>query len=336
MLMMDAKSENLPGLLVRANTATSGSAKSAPPPNGEALERRAQHFASCVRFCLDEPVVMRRLHQLTGALGDAPDLSTLLPQVLDGAMALVGADFGNIQLADPETGGLRIAAHSGFGSEFLEYFAVVDDDGAACGRAAKSGEQTVIVDVNTDPAFAPHRAIAAAAGFRAVQSTPLMDYSGRLIGMISTHFQHPYRPPDRELRAMEYYADVAGGALAVKLSPSANHDHDLIGRAMVAALLDPRPGWAASAVIPYELGRTLTDLELSSLQQSPALELLISEFACHVVNKLFSVGLSLESARSMIADSAAGDRVAVAVRDLDQAIRDIRTTVFSMRIVSTS
>jgi hypothetical protein len=70
----------------------------------------------------------------------------------------------------PGPGSLRIVAASGFGTEFLGYFAVVDDDSSACGRTATERAQTVIADVNTDPAFAPHREIAAASGFRAVQS----------------------------------------------------------------------------------------------------------------------------------------------------------------------
>jgi hypothetical protein len=86
-------------------------------------------------------------------------------------------------------------------------------------------------------------------------------------------------------------------------------------------------------VIPYQLGNTLTDLELGSLQQSPALELLISEFASRIVNRLFSVGLNRESAHSMIAAGEEGDRVAAAVESLDQTIHDIPTTIFSMRAV---
>jgi hypothetical protein len=47
------------------------------------------------------------------AARDAPDLSKLLSAVLDGAMALTDADFGNVQIFDPATGALEIAAHSG-------------------------------------------------------------------------------------------------------------------------------------------------------------------------------------------------------------------------------
>jgi hypothetical protein len=83
----------------------------------------------------------------------------------------------------PATGSLRIACFRGFGAEFLDYFAVVADDSSACGRTGAQCTQTVIVDVSIDPRFAPHREIAAAADFRAVQSTPLVDRTGRLLAL---------------------------------------------------------------------------------------------------------------------------------------------------------
>src|SRR5262249_33918255 len=57
-----------------------------------------------------------------------------------------------------------------------------------------------------DADFAPHRHIAASAGFRAVQSTPLFSRSGEFLGMLSTHFRRPHRPPLRDLRFTDLYA----------------------------------------------------------------------------------------------------------------------------------
>jgi hypothetical protein len=82
------------------------------------------------------------------------------------------ADFGNVQLYEPVSG-LYIVAQQGFGQEFLEYLAKVDDLQAACGRASNARRRMVIEDVETDLDFAPQRPIAAASGFCAAQSTPL-------------------------------------------------------------------------------------------------------------------------------------------------------------------
>ena len=129
-------------------------------------------------------------------------------------MALLGAELGNVQINDPDSRALRIATSSGFDDEFLEYFAVVDDDSSACGRALEQRSQTVIVDVNEDPEFAPHREIAASSRFRAVQSTPIVDPSGRLHGMISTHFPKSHRPSPQQLQLMQWFSERVGAAMA--------------------------------------------------------------------------------------------------------------------------
>jgi hypothetical protein len=246
--------ENLPELLEQAEARYRNAETHLPPVGQEALARRVQHFASAVRFGLAEPAAMQRLHEVTKDLRTVPQLSSQLPRVLDGALSLMGADFGNIQIIDPATGSLTIVTQAGFGPEFLDYFAVVDDDGAVCGRAAKQCAQVVVDDVYADPGFAPHREIAAASGFRGVQSTPLADYAGRLIGTVSTHFQRPHRPSDRDLRVMELYADFAGDAVARHLGMPSEHDPgDPVGRAVISARLDLAQARQANVSVPFEL-----------------------------------------------------------------------------------
>jgi GAF domain-containing protein len=141
------------------------------------------------------------------------DARAVIDEALEDALSMLRADRGNVQIADPISGSLRIAAQTGFSDEFLEYFAVVDIDGSACGRAARECAQVVIADVNADPRFAPHRDIAAAAGFRAVNSTPLVDLRGRLVGVLSTHFPFPYRPPAGDLELMKRFGMLVGQAI---------------------------------------------------------------------------------------------------------------------------
>jgi GAF domain-containing protein len=185
------------------------------------LARRAEQFAAWVRFDLDEPQMARRLYAATGGLRGL-SRPRLLGKVLEGALSLCGADRGNLQLVNPTAGSLVIVAEQGFGAEFLEYFAVVDDDGSACGRAARRHAQTVIADVTTDPGFAPHRAIAAASGFRAVLSTPLIDRAGGLIGVVSTHYRRPHFPLARDRHVMRRYGELAGWVVADHRTASPN------------------------------------------------------------------------------------------------------------------
>jgi len=180
----------------------------------EDLARRAEQFAAWTRLDLDEPQTARRLYAATRGLRETPRLGSLLAKILEGALTLGRADRGNVQLLDPRTRVLRIAAQCGFDAEFLEYFTVVDDGRSACGRAARERTQMVIVDVDLDVQFAAHRDIAAASGFRAVQSTPLVDGTGRLLGVVSTHYPRPYSPPERDLEIMKRYAELAGRVMA--------------------------------------------------------------------------------------------------------------------------
>jgi PAS domain S-box-containing protein len=156
-----------------------------------------------------ELTAMNRLHQLSTRLLREAELLPLLEEVLNATIALQSADFGNLQLYNERTQALEIVAQRGFGQDFLNHFSAVNESGAACGRALKRAERAIIEDVLTDPDFAPHRAIAASAGFRAVQSTPLFSRSGEPLGIVSTHFRQPHRPSERELRLTDLYARQA-------------------------------------------------------------------------------------------------------------------------------
>jgi len=157
---------------------------------------------------------MRRLHELVNRLLRCDDLQTALEEVLDAAITLLEADMGNIQLTDPGTRELHIATHRGFQQDFLEHFrSIGGDPSAVCARAAQHGRRAIVEDVQTDPDFAPHRAIAASAGFRAVLSTPVTSRHGELLGVLSAHFRNPYRPAERALRMLDLYARQAADFL---------------------------------------------------------------------------------------------------------------------------
>jgi signal transduction histidine kinase len=131
---------------------------------------------------------------------------------------LLNADFGNVQLHNPKTQALEIVAQRGFGPEFLDHFNSVQMGTASFGTALLRGERVIVEDVRTDPTFAPHLEIAAAAGFLAVQSTPLLSRTGEPLGMISTHFRKTHRPSELELRFTDLYARQAAEMIERKQS----------------------------------------------------------------------------------------------------------------------
>jgi GAF domain len=184
------------------------------PVWARACAERAELNATRKRLLLEEPRATKRMLAISQDLETASEMRGLLDRALEGAMALLGTDLGNVQVRNPTSGALTIATHSGFGSEFLEYFAVVGDDSSACGRAAQQRAQTVIVDVDEDPGFAPHREIAAASRFRAVQSTPIVDPTGRLHGVISTHFRGRHSPSRPQMQLINWFSERIGAAVA--------------------------------------------------------------------------------------------------------------------------
>ena len=116
---------------------------------------------------------------------------------LEIALSLLRADPGSIQITDPAAGALQIAVEAGFSAGFLQYFAVVSDRSSGRGRAAPDLVRMVIAGVREDPRFAAHREMAAASGFRTVQSTPLVYQGGGLLGMLSTQLPAPVPPACR-------------------------------------------------------------------------------------------------------------------------------------------
>ena len=179
----------------------------------ESPARRAEQFAAWARFDLEEPQAARRLHAAAGELRGLGG-QRLLSKVLEGGLSLGRADRGHLRLMNEATGELQTVAEHGFGPQFLEHFAAVDDDRSACGKAVKRRAQVVIVDVMSDPGFVCHRAIAAASGFRAVLSTPLINRDGRLIGVVCTHYPRPYCPPERDRQVIKRYGEIAGWVIA--------------------------------------------------------------------------------------------------------------------------
>jgi PAS domain S-box-containing protein len=168
-------------------------------------EIRLQEVAATLT---DELASSQRLQQVSSRLVQVDDFPQLLNEILDAAIDISHTDMGNIQLLDGQ--GLKIAAHRGFEEPFLHFFGLVRDDESACGAALSKAERVVVEDVAVSPLYSRQsREVMLAAGARAVQSTPLISHSGRVLGMFSTHSRVPKSPDDRELRALDVLARLA-------------------------------------------------------------------------------------------------------------------------------
>lgn len=152
---------------------------------------------------------MRRLNEIgTRCATDGYDVDGCLKEVLNVSIEITGADKGNIQLLDNQSGSLRTASQSGFDEAYTSFFANVSDTSSACGVAMHTQQRVLVEDVTESEIFAnkPSLEVMLDAGVRSVQSIPLLSSSGTLLGVISTHFAETHRPSEQESRLMDLLA----------------------------------------------------------------------------------------------------------------------------------
>ena len=243
---------------------------------------------------------MRSLHDMSTRLIEAADLPVLLEEILDATIAVQRADFGNIQLRDPASSVLKVVAQRGFSPAFLEHFATVDpSDQSACGRALRAGGRVIIEDIEEDPEYLPHRAIAAHEGYRAVQSTPICGRDGAVMGVLSTHFRTPHRPSDRELQLTDLYMRLVAELIArVQDEGIVRAARDLAQRVsraksrfLATASHDLRQPLQTLALLNGTLRRTVKDQDMTEM-------LLQEEQAISAMSRLLNALLNISKLES--------------------------------------
>ncbi|MBK1785904.1 GAF domain-containing protein [Prauserella cavernicola] len=145
-------------------------------------------------------MILRRFrHRLftdPGTLAAEDFLAVADPAVVHTAILFAAQGIGetgtcDLQTVDRQTGELHLVRHRGFPPGFLGHFAVVGPKTpSACGLALATGEPVFVDDVSTSPVFADDmtRAVVLAAGTQAVQSYPLCDGDGTVLGVLSLHY----------------------------------------------------------------------------------------------------------------------------------------------------
>ena len=154
----------------------------------------------------------KRLQGISSLLIEEENSEALYEQILDVAMAIMGADFGSIQQLDPERGELHLVAWKNFHPESAEFWQRVSvEAGSTCGSALRHNERVIVPDVSATEMLKnsdsqPHWLLS---GIAAVQSTPLTTREGQMVGMISTHWRKTHTPGERELRLLDILARQA-------------------------------------------------------------------------------------------------------------------------------
>jgi PAS domain S-box-containing protein len=185
----------------------------------EAALRRSEERLSA------ELAAMTALQKVGALLVRENNLHTVLKQIVDCAIEISGADFGNIQLLNPTSHQLEIVAQQGFPQWWVDYWASVPEGKGSCGTALARGERIIVEDIEKSSIFAgsPALDIQRKAGVRAVLSIPLLNRSGTLLGMFSTHYKTPHSPDEHTLRFLDLLARHAGDIIARTQAEEALH-----------------------------------------------------------------------------------------------------------------
>ena len=153
-----------------------------------------------------------RLQEISTLLIQEGSLDALYERVLDAALCMMSADMGSMQKYDPEQDQLRLLVARGFQPESVALWERINRNSrTSCGMALSAGRRVVVPDIECSDAMAgsPDLDVSRRAGIRAMHSTPLISRAGRLLGMISTHWQKPHSPTEHELRVLDVLARQA-------------------------------------------------------------------------------------------------------------------------------
>lgn len=137
----------------------------------------------------------------------------MLQEVVDAAAASVGAEQGTLQLLEGRS--LRVVAHRGHKAPFLKFHESAEIVASPCGQAVRRGERMVVPDVEKSELFAGTKwlAVLRAAGVRSMQSTPMVSRSGKLVGVLSTHWEKVHRPDEHELSLIDLLVRQAADSI---------------------------------------------------------------------------------------------------------------------------
>ena len=157
----------------------------------------------------------QQLQEISTKLIAEGDDRLLYEQILDAAVTIMRSQFASIQLLDDEqgtSGALRLLAHRGFDPEAARFWEWVRPNSkGTCASVLGTCQRHIVSDVQQCAFMAGSEDLQTflRLGIRAVQSTPLVSRSGRLLGMLSTHWKNPHQPADFDLHLLDVLARQA-------------------------------------------------------------------------------------------------------------------------------
>lgn len=206
----------------------------------------------------------KQLQLISSQLVQKENIDVLYEQILEAAIALMRSEMGSMQMLHPDNNELQLLISKGFdptSAAFWQWVRV--DSESSCGVALKTGQRMVVRDVETCEFIAGSGDLDAyrRSGIRAVQTTPLVSRSGRIVGMISTHWQQPHQPSEQELGLLDVLARQAADLIEQRQAEAALRESEAKYRTLFNAMDE---GYMLSEVIFDENDKPIDILYLEA------------------------------------------------------------------------
>ncbi len=168
------------------------------------------------------------------------NFKSVLKSIVNAAIAITSANFGDIELLDAAQGKLEVVTKVGLPDGWAEFLNQAALDRRVCRKLNKYQRHVVVEDIETTAAsFSSHKLKAHRdAGIRAIITTPLVSRDGRIIGAFSTYYPVPHKPDDRTLAFLDLLARQAADIVDRQLSEAMIHDRDEHLRSILEAASD--------------------------------------------------------------------------------------------------
>lgn len=161
------------------------------------LSRQVDSLRHRESSLMEEVGVRRRLQEMASAVLQSGTMQEMFDCVMDASAELSSADFGVLQTVG-EGDDLELVAQHGFDETALAELMALDQDVyTTCTRALREHRRVSIEDVHRDKDFGPCLRLAQEVGFRALDSTPLVGRSGKVLGVLTTYYREVRRPSSR-------------------------------------------------------------------------------------------------------------------------------------------
>ncbi len=163
----------------------------------------------------------RLLQQLSNKIITKDNIQELFEEMVESAMKIMHADMGSLQILDKESKHLHLRAQKNFHPQSAKIWQKVSATSTtACGRSLDIGKRVVIADIEKEVSTLDDDQYLAfqLSEILSVQSTLLVSRGGEPLGVISTHWKHPYHPSERELNLLDVLARQASDLIEKKRS----------------------------------------------------------------------------------------------------------------------